>query len=446
MDNNLDIVNARLPLLDETRLYSLSIRDGKWEKVEPQDDRIQAAGYESLDISRCVGSGKLDAEGNILLPGFIDSHMHLDKAFSLPKVGNVSGTLLEAISNYSKLAPSFTKEVLKERMFRTALQAAAFGTTAIRTHLDFNTSAGPRVALQTVEAALEVKQQLAPFVNLQLFPMLPYYTGSHEDKALMEEAMRMGVDGIGGAPHLADHPENGIDAVFELAAKYDCPIDLHTDETDNPQKRTVLYIAKKTMEFGFQGRVTVDHLCSLASIDSIEAHKVIERIAEAQLYAVTLPATNLYLQGRGDDKAVRRGVTRVKELTAAGVKIATASDNIHDPFHPFGRGDMLHIALITAYGTHMGAPTELRQLLRMMTEIPAGLMGLQGYGIAVGNAADFVLVDARTPEELFTMLPERRWIYRAGQWLKVAAPRTDWEVPALSEQWNALSHAAFGIH
>lgn len=439
----LEIINARLPLLKENELYTLSVRNGKWNLVERQESRIVSDGHIFLDINGSIQSKSINAEGKIVLPGFVDAHMHLDKAFSLPKVGNDSGTLHEAIVNYARLGPSFTKSELNSRMLRTALQAAAFGTTAIRTHLDFNTSAGRRSALPTVETALEIKRQLAPYVRLQLFPMIPYRTGSQEDKVLMEEALAMGVDGIGGAPHLSDEPERSIDVIFELADKYGCPIDLHTDETDNPDKRTALYIAKKTMEYSFQGRVTVDHLCSLASMTSKDAQGMIFRMAEAELRAVTLPAANLYLQGRDDRSAVRRGVTRVKELIAAGIPVATASDNIHDPFHPFGRGDLLQIALITAYGAHMGAPADLRQLLRMITEIPAGILGLSGYGISPGNEADFVIVDARTPEELFTMLPERRWIYRAGAWLKAAAPPSGWEIPVVTKQWETVRHGIF---
>ncbi len=449
MDTNLDIVNARLPLVDGNMLYTLAIRDGKWESVQPQDSRVEKEGYASFDTPEAIGGRSyLNAEGKLILPGFIDAHMHMDKAFSLPQVGNESGKLMEAIINYSRHAASFTKQELMDRMLRTGLQAASFGTSVIRTHLDFNTQAGADVAMQTVEAALEVKQKLAPYVQLQLFPMLSYRvnSGATTDIALIKEAFAMGVNGIGGAPHLADHSEAGIDTIFELAEQFNCPIDLHADETDNPDKRTAAYIAEKTIEYGFQGRVAVDHICSLASMANEDAAAVIGRMAEAKLHVVTLPAVNLYLQGRGDEVAVRRGVTRIKELTAAGITVAAASDNIHDPFHPFGRGDLLQIALITGYAAHMGAPADLRQLLRMVTEIPAAVMGLQGYGIESGNKADFVVIDARSPEELFTMLPERRWIYRAGGWLRAAPPRTEWELPLLRGQWRSVCHVAFGTN
>ena len=167
-----------------------------------------------------------------------------------------------------------------------------------------------------------------------------------------------------------------------------------------------------------------------------DAEKMINKMIEAGLKAVTLPGANLYLQGRHDSFPVRRGVTRVKELLSKGVPIATASDNIHDPFHPFGRGDLLQIGLITAYATHMGSPTDIRTILKMITEIPANILGLNGYGISVGNKANFVIFDAITPEELFTLLPERRWIYRNGGWLIVPGKQKSWNNPKIERLWS----------
>ncbi|UUZ92233.1 amidohydrolase family protein [Paenibacillus sp. P25] len=376
-----------------------------------------------------------------MLPGLVDAHMHLDKAFSLPRVGNVSGTLEEAVRNYSGAAHLFTKEEIKSRIERSALQAVAYGTTAIRTHLDFHVKAGRDVALRTIEAALEVKETLAPYLTLQLFPMCPYNLPSEQGLEVAEEALRMGVDGLGGAPHLSPTPKEDIQAVFRLADRYDCPVDLHTDESDDPGVRTLSYIAEATRAYGYAGRVTVGHLCSLAAMPDADAAALIGEMAEAGLKAVTLPGANMYLQGRHDGFPARRGVTRIKEILAAGVPLATASDNIHDPFHPFGRGDLIQIGLVTAYAAHMGVPADLRTPLRMMTEHPAKLLGLERYGIEVGAPADALLVDAATPEELFTLVPERRWVCRAGSWLRTAPPRGTWQDGRLAALWEAAMQA-----
>lgn len=439
----LEIINARLPLADERHYYTLRAENGVWTAIGRQSGRLEPGGYISLDMPEGAYAKRLDAEGKLVLPGLVDAHMHLDKAFSLPWAANRSGTLAEAIASYSRQAPLFAKDEIKARMTRMALQAVSYGTTAIRTHIDVHAEAGARVALRSVEAALEVKEKLAPWVRVQIFPMAPYRAQPGFGMELIGEMLAMGVDGIGGAPHLADEPEAHIDRIFELADRYGCPVDLHVDESDDPVMRTCVYIAERTAAYGMGGRVVAGHLCSLSAMNPEDAAYAIGRLAESGVAAVTLPAANLYLQGRADRRAVRRGVTRVKELAAAGVPVAAASDNVHDPFHPFGRGDLLQIALIAAYAAHMGAPSDLRQLLRMITEIPAGIIGISGYGIKAGCEADFVVIDARSPEELFAMQPERRWVYRAGSCLAAAAPPAAWADPALADEWAAARNVGF---
>ncbi|MBE3553804.1 MAG: amidohydrolase family protein [Thermicanus sp.] len=436
MEPELRLVNVKLPLGSEGILYRLSVKDGVWVNIEVQEEEGTSDHF--LPIEEWDGKAEqtIDLKGKILLPGFVDAHMHLDKAYSLPQVGNQSGTLLEAIENYSKSAPRFSKEEIKARMTRAALQAVSYGTTAIRTHLDFHVKHGAEVALRTVEAALEVKEDLKDYVEIQLFPIFPFNLLPDEAAEVVEESLRMGVTGVGGAPHLSPTPEKDIDVIFRLAEKYDRPIDLHTDESDDPQVKTIAYIAQKTMEYGWSGRVTAGHLCSLAAMSDEEANPLIEGMARAGISAVTLPGANLYLQGRYDSFPVRRGVTRVKGLLEAGIPLATASDNIHDPFHPFGRGDLLLIGLITAYAAHMGSPSNLRQLLTMMTENPAKILGLEGYGIRIGKDADFVVFDGKTPEELFTELPDRRWVWRKGRLLKSAGKKREWKDSHLTQLWE----------
>lgn len=447
---NIDLINVRLPLEDEGQLYRLSIRDGRWAAVTPQEatapiGAVPLEGWRPDTPSADASGGPtvLDLEGKAALPGLVDAHMHLDKSFSLPAVGNVSGTLEEAVRNYSQASPAFTGEDIKARIVRSGLQALSFGTTLIRTHLDFNLRASREVALRTIEAALEAKAKLAPYVALQLFPMCPYNMTA-ADAEVVEEALRMGVDGIGGAPHLSMTPAEDIDRIFALAAKYDLPVDLHCDESDDPRIRTVLHIAERTIAEGYGGRVTVDHLCSLAAMTDEDAALAISRMAEAKLTAVSLPAVNLYLQGRHDRQPVRRGVTRLREIADAGIPIAVASDNIHDPFHPFGRGDLLQIALVSSYAAHMGRPADLRTLLHMITDVPARVLGRDDYGIAPGNPARFVVFDGQSPEELFTLLPERRWVYNEGAWLRLAPPKALWSGEPLAALWReAAGKAAF---
>lgn len=439
MNSGIKLVNASLPLHDESHLYTLTITDGVWTEIEAQPGTLSPPRAVSLDGWDGSAAGILDLAGKTVLPGFVDAHMHLDKSFVLPQVGNVSGTLEEAVLNYSSYVPNLTKADIKARFMRSAMQAVSYGTTAIRTHLDFHAKYGKEVEMRTIEAALEAREELAPFVDIQLFPLLPYNVLTDEAIEAAEEALRMGVTGVGSAPHLSPTPEQDIDRIFRLAEKFDCPVDFHTDESDDPTVKTLSYIAKRTIDFGYPGRVTVDHLCSLAAMTAAEAEPLIAQMKEARLHAVTLPGANLYLQGRHDDFPVRRGVTRVKDLLEAGIPLATASDNIHDPFHPFGRGDLLQIGLLTAYAAHMGRPADLRVLLRMMTETPARILGLGSYGVQPGCSADFVILDGETPEELFTQLPERRWIWRQGSCLKLAMAKTAWLQPQLERSWEDVS-------
>ncbi|MEW9698225.1 amidohydrolase family protein [Paenibacillus sp. SI8] len=441
---NMELNNVRLPMEDEGYLYQISVRGGAWTRIQRQEAYAAQPDFHTLEEwepqKGAMGDeiAQIDLQGKILLPGFVDAHMHLDKSFSLTSVGNSSGTLEEAVRNYSQAAPSFSKSEIKSRIIRSAMQALSFGTTHIRTHLDFNLRASREVALRTVEAALEAKEMLAPFMTLQLFPMCPYYL-TDADVEVVEEALRMGVDGIGGAPHISATPKEDINRIFELAEKYDLPIDLHCDETDDPTMRTIEHIALRTKEEGYGGRVTVDHLCALASMTDADAHGIIGRMADAGLKAVSLPAVNLYLQGRRDTFPVRRGVTRLKEIWQTGIPIAVASDNIHDPFHPFGRGDLLQIALISSYAAHMGRPADLRTLLHMITDIPSKVLDLQHYGVSVGNPANFVIIDGQSPEELFTLMSERRWVFSQGSWVRMAAKKAEWQHPSLAAYWNEAS-------
>jgi cytosine deaminase len=331
------MINAALYPDGDGRLFELTAEDGVWRTVREQEGAVHEPGAIRLADIRFGEGGSggvpfgnraaaspdapadaaIDLEGRMLLPGFVDAHMHLDKAFSLPAVPNRSGTLWEAIENYRKAVPAFGKDEIRDRIIQTAMLALSSGSTVLRSHLDFHLHAGADVAMRTIEAALEAREKLRHLIDIQFFPMFPYHGCSPQDEELMKETIRMGMDGIGGAPHLSPTPDADIARLFRMADELGCPIDLHADENDDPAVRTVLTIAAQTKRYGFEGRVTVGHLCSLAGMPQDAADDVMERMAEARLKAVTLPAANLYLQGRGDRGIVRRGVTRVKELQEA---------------------------------------------------------------------------------------------------------------------------------
>ncbi|MCM3785654.1 amidohydrolase family protein [Neobacillus mesonae] len=438
MTGTMRLINASLyPSENRGKLYEVQIHDGQLEAVRVQQSRYQEA--EAVDINSLEAGGRqniIDLKGRMMLPGMVDIHMHMDKAFSLPQVGNKTGTLLEAIHNYSSAAPSFSKETIRSRIVRTALQAVSYGSTRLRSHLDFNLSAGEHVAMRTVEAALEAKSLLEGVVDLEFFPMVPYRELGPRGLELIEESLRMGLDGVGGAPHLSSNPDSDIEGIFKLAARLGVPIDLHCDETDNPEMKTVLKVAQESLKYGYDGKVTAGHLCSLSSMPLAEAEEIMDMMSLAGVHAITLPAANLYLQGRSDLGPVRRGVTRVRELTQEGITLAAASDNIHDPFHPFGRGDLLQIAQLTGYAAHYGSTEDMVSLLHMVTKHPAKIAGIDHYGIYAGASADFVIVDARSPEEIFTQLPAGRWVAKAGKWISMTSVVSRFREEKVQKLWE----------
>ncbi|MBB6635798.1 amidohydrolase family protein [Cohnella thailandensis] len=425
-----EAVNARLPLSGDDRLYTLRIANGEWIGIEPQESAVSAEGHvpiAELGLQELAESPLLDLQGRVVLPGFVDAHMHLDKAYTVSKVRNVSGTLPEAIENYRSFAPTFSKENIRERIVRAALSAASYGTLTLRSHLDVAFHLGRDVAMRTVEAALEARERVKSFVDIQYFPMF-FYDPANEQALteFAEETLRMGIDGVGGAPHLTPDPAKNIDWAFRLATKFNRPIDLHADETDDPNMKTIDVICDYVLRHRYRGRATAGHLCSLSAMEQEEADRLIAKMAEAGIGAVTLPPVNLYLQGRGDKGNVRRGVTRVRELATAGVPIAAASDNIQDPFHPFGRGDLLQIGLVTAYAAHLAKEEDIPTLLRMLTSLPAQITGTRPYGIEPNHPAGFVVFDTQSGEELFQELPATRWVYNRSRWIHASRLNRQW--------------------
>ncbi|MED4403433.1 amidohydrolase family protein [Metabacillus fastidiosus] len=424
------LINARLPLRDELDLYELKAVNGVWVSVQKQERMVYMS--ESIPIQDITPryeheEGRpVDLAGRIVLPGFVDAHTHLDKAFTIQNVKNRSGTLFEAIKNYNKVISSFTKEDIKRRIEQAVLQSVKNGTVAIRSHLNFPYEYGESIAFRTIYAALGARESLRDIVDIQYVLMVPSREHSAEMWRAVEEAIKAGIDIIGGAPHVVHEHERFTDELFKIAVKYNIPIDLHTDERDDPHIQTISYLAEKTIAEGYQGKVTAGHLCTLSAIEPEKANTIINRMLEAELSAITLPASNLYLQGREDEGPVRRGITRVKELLHSGIKTAVASDNIQDPFHPFGNGDLLQAGLLTAYAAHMGSEDELQSLLQMITSLPASILGLSQYGIEAGHPVRFVVCDAQTHIELFSNLSPNRWVYRDFQWLHVSRKNGEW--------------------
>jgi cytosine deaminase len=397
------IQNASLP--DGRKDMSVAVRDGKIVEVTPG---LQAGAHEVID-----------AQGLLLSPPFVDAHFHMDATliYGLPRV-NQSGTLLEGIALWGELKPLLTQEALIDRALAYCDWAVAKGLLAIRTHVDV---CDPR--LLAVEALLEVKRRVAPYLHLELvaFPqdgVLRGPLGPQQHLDNLKRALAMGVDVVGGIPHFERTMNDGalsVKLLCELAAEQGKRVDMHCDESDDPLSRHVETLAFETQRLGLHGRVTGSHLTSMHSMDNYYVSKLLPLMAEAQLHVISNPLINITLQGRHDTYPKRRGMTRVPELLAAGINVAFGHDCVMDPWYSLGSADMLEVAHMGLHVAQMTSQTAMRQCFDAVTVNPAKILGLQGYGLDVGCHADFVLLQARDPVEALRLRATRLKVFRLGQ-------------------------------
>ena len=296
----------------------------------------------------------IDAEGRLAIPGFVDPHVHLDKVLISQSVRpNKSGTLAEAIEIIWERKRQYTVEDVAKRAGQVIESAIGNGVTHIRTHVDVDTIGG----LRPLDGVALARSRYKDFIDIQIvaFPQEGILRNPGTE-ALMWKAMERGADLVGGMPFnensYADSVRH-IEIAFEVARKFNADIDMHVDETDDPQARTLEVLAEKTIDNGWQGRVTAGHTCALAAYPDDYAAVVIDKVAQAGIHMIANPATNLMLQGRLDHQPVRRGITRVKELLERGVNVSFGQDCVCDTFYPFGRDDPLEIAFLMAHAAHM---------------------------------------------------------------------------------------------
>jgi len=392
---------------------------------------VAVAGGKILEVTAGLDAPAkevVDAQGLLLSPPFVDAHFHMDATLSygLPRV-NQSGTLLEGIALWGELKPLLTQEALISRALTYCDWAVSKGLLAIRSHVDV---CDPR--LLAVEALLEVKRRVAPYIDLQLvaFPQDGVLRGSegpqqHLDN--LKRALDMGVDVVGGIPHFERTMADGAQSIkllCEIAAERGLRVDMHCDESDDPLSRHVETLAFETQRLGLHGRVTGSHLTSMHSMDNYYVSKLLPLMAEAQLHAVANPLINITLQGRHDSYPKRRGMTRVPELLAQGINVAFGHDCVMDPWYSLGSGDMLEVAQMGLHVGQMTSQAAMRQSFAAVTTNPARVLGLEGYGLEAGCNADFVLLQARDPIEAIRLRATRLKVFRRGRLLAEAPAAT----------------------
>ncbi|MET7518015.1 amidohydrolase family protein [Streptomyces sp. NPDC005480] len=377
--------------------------------------RVRAVGDASGQDADVV----IDCAGRVVLPGFVEPHLHLDKALLDGVRSNPDGTLAGAIAVTGELKRAFTHEDVLARARRVLEAAVLNGTTVIRAHPDVDPIAG----LLGVEVLLQLREEYADVVDLQIvaFPQEGVLRSPGTEK-LLTAALAAGADVVGGCTYneaTLDDCHRHVELVLDLAAQHGVPADLHADFADDasdPRYALAEFIAGQTVRRGLGGRVTLGHMTSLGGREPADRARAMAALADAGVAVVPLPATDLHLGGRRDTRSVRRGIAPVRELWDHGVLAACSSNNIRNAFTPFGRADPLDTALLLAQTGHLSGPVDLHRVLRMVTHDAARVVGVaEDYGVRPGARADLVVLDTQVYDDIVLDRPERAHVIKAGK-------------------------------
>jgi cytosine deaminase len=375
MDFDLLLRDARIGGREDVAV-DIGFKDGRIAAIEPH---LAGEGPEE------------ELGGRVVLPGFVETHIHLDKSCLLGRCQCEKGTLDEAIALVAQAKRGFTVEDVYERASRTLEKSILQGTMRMRTHVEVD----PRVGLTSFHALRRLKKDYAWAIDLQIcaFPQ----EGLLDDPGCEEviiSALEQGADVVGGSPYMDKDSHGQIARVFEFARRFDIDIDLHLDFGLDPSHLDVEEVCRKTDEYGWGGRVAVGHVTKFSSVPSDRFAELARRLADAGVAVTVLPATDLYLNGRDYERDVPRGVTAAHRLVAQGVTCSISTNNVLNPFTPFGDCSLVRMANLYANVTHAGSTAEMSTCLDMVTVQSARILNLSDYGISVGNPADLVVLDA----------------------------------------------------
>src|SRR6266545_3058837 len=397
---NLVIRNARIRGRDQ--LVDIAIDKGLIATVAP---KVASKGQEEID-----------AAGSLVLPGLINLHLHADKSL-LGEVmrPNLSGTLPEAIEITNEFKRNYDPEEVAARATRVLEAGVKNGTTFFRLFADVGTIGGLRAA----QGLLLARERLQKYCRVQVvaFPQegIARDPGAAE---LIEEAVKQGCEIVGGLPWYEYTDEDArahIDVCFAIAKRHDLDIHMLVDDTDDPNSRSLEYLALKTMREGYQGRVAASHCGAMAAYNDVYAAKIVDMVATAGITISVNAHINLVCSARIDREPKRRGIARVKELLARGVNVISSQDDVNDPYYPFGQPDQLEVALMMAHTAQLTLPHELEQVFDMVTTNAARAARLDDYGIAPGRRADLVVIDAPSVHEALRTQPPRRCVIHEGR-------------------------------
>jgi len=393
------IKNCRLPGAE--KLFDVEIDEGKITGIREKSGE--------------GANEEVDAGGRLLAPSFLDMHFHLDTVLTAgePRY-NSSGTLLEGIEIWGERKMKMTAEDILKRSERAVEMCALYGTTFIRTHADTTEE-----DLISVKALLEAKKRLVDLCDIQItaFPQDGIIT-EKGNAELLERAVELGADCVGAIPHNEYTREDGVESIkvaFDLAQKYDRDFDGHIDETDDSGSRFLEVVAAETIKRNYRGRVTAGHTTAMGSYDNAYAFKLFGILKKAGVTIISNPLVNANLQGRFDTYPKRRGVTRIKELLEYGINVCLGHDDMLDPWYPLGTGDMLQVLFMAVHLAHLTSRRELLDSMDMITTNAAKALRLKDYGLAEGNRADLVLLNAKNPIDALRLLGPPLWVIKDGR-------------------------------
>jgi cytosine deaminase len=378
---DLVVRNARLSSAPEAPPFDIGVSGGKIVAVQP-DLRAEAPSY--------------DAEGRLTCAGMVETHIHLEKSRIADRCEPETGRQPLAMERVSAVKHTFTVEDAYKRAGQTLEACIKFGATRMRPHVELDGG----VELRTFEAVSALKRDYAWAIDLELcvFPQEGLTNNPRADELLVE-ALKRGAQVIGAAPNFDPDHAGQIHRVFDLAREYDVAIDMHLDSGNSPDDLDIHLVCELTEKYKLGGRVAIGHGCKYSTMNVEGFHKLAKRIADAGVAVTSLPATDLFMQGRDQTDNVRRGVVDVNALVERGVNCAISTNNVLNPFTPLGDCSLIRMANLQANVCQIGRADQLRECFAMLTERPARLMNLKDYGIAVGNPADIVVIDAMTPEQ-----------------------------------------------
>ena len=388
--------------------------DGGAVDIGIEDGRIAV-----IEAGLAAEGETLDLAGRLLSPGFIETHIHLDKACIMESCRSEKGDLAEAIDEVTKSKKEFSEDDVAARASRVLEKCVSHGTTHMRTHLEVD----PGIGMRGFDGVFPLIEQWRWAIDVEIcvFPQEGLLNNPGTDE-LMVEALQRGASVIGAAPYTDSNPHGQIDRIFELAREFNVDIDMHLDFGEDAEQLDVDYVCELTKHFNYGGRVTVGHVTKLSTAAPAHFTATAKRMADAGVAVTVLPSTDLFLMGRIDEQSVKRGVTAAHKLLKEGVNCSLSTNNVLNPFTPFGDCSLLRMANLYANICQVGARAEVRDCFDMITSRSAGILRLQEYGIKIGAPADLVVIDTDQLETAVAELAPPLYGFKRGRMTFKRAP------------------------